>query len=108
MVEDPDGSVWYGIRRIFAFALIIRGGISVGEVEPYLDARAWLSDAARLLRRTPEDLAAELVETMVRSGAVVVRSGRLHAAAEHTPVSPGTLAVSFPREWPTPAGPARA
>jgi hypothetical protein len=38
---------------------MIRDGIPTGEVEPYLHARAWLADAARLLGRTPEVLAAE-------------------------------------------------
>ncbi|QPG48422.1 MULTISPECIES: hypothetical protein [unclassified Rhodococcus (in: high G+C Gram-positive bacteria)] len=98
-VDDPDGAVRYGARRIFAFALMIRGGIPADEVEPYLHARAWLTDAARLLCLTPEALAAELVETMIRGGAVVARNNRLHAAAEHIPVTPGTLQVPFPRKW---------
>jgi hypothetical protein len=61
------------------------------EVEPYLHARAWLADAARLLNRTPEVLAAELVDTMLRSGAIVLRGVRLRATAEHTPVAAGSL-----------------
>lgn len=104
LVDDPDGAVWYGARRILAFALMIRDGLPVGEVEPYLLARAWLTDAARLLRRTAEDLAAELVGTMVSSGAIVVRDGRLRAAAEHTPVAPAALRVPYPHAWPAPAG----
>jgi glyoxylase-like metal-dependent hydrolase (beta-lactamase superfamily II) len=100
LVDDPAGAVWYGARRIFAFALMIREGIPVGEVESYLHARAWLRDAAKLLGTTPEDLAAELVDTMVRSGAVVIRDERLRAAAEHTPVAAETLRVPFPRAWP--------
>jgi hypothetical protein len=92
--------VWYGARRIFAFALMIRGGIPAGEVESYLHARAWLIDAARLLARTPETLATELVETMLHSGTIVLRDRRLHAAAEHTPVPAGSLRVPFPRAWP--------
>src|SRR5688500_18915766 len=87
LVDDPAGAVWYGARRIFAFALMIREGIPVDEVEGYLHARAWLTDAARLLDRRPEALAAELVDGMVRNGAVVMHDGRLHAAArseEHT------------------------
>jgi hydroxyacylglutathione hydrolase len=63
---------------------MIRDGIPTDEVEPYLHARAWLADAARLLGRTPEVL-----------------------AAEHTPVATGSLRVSFPRAWP-PAAPTRA
>jgi glyoxylase-like metal-dependent hydrolase (beta-lactamase superfamily II) len=100
LVDDPAGAVWYGARRIFAFALMIRSGIPVDEVEPYLHARAWLTDAAGLLGSTPEALAAELVDTMSRSGAVVLRDGRLHAAAEHTPVAAQFLHVPFPRAWP--------
>jgi glyoxylase-like metal-dependent hydrolase (beta-lactamase superfamily II) len=103
LVDDPAGAVWYGARRIFAFALMIRDGIPVDEVEPYLHARAWLTDAARLLERTPETLAAELVDTMLRSGAIVRRVGRLHAAAKHTPVAAASLNMPFPSAWPATA-----
>ncbi|HEX5523371.1 MAG TPA: MBL fold metallo-hydrolase [Pedococcus sp.] len=105
LVDDPDGAVWYGARRIFAFALMIRGGIPVGEVESYLHARAWLVDAAGLLGRTVEDLAAELLDSMVRAGAVVVNGQRLHAAADHTPVRAAALAVPPPRAWPVAPAP---
>jgi len=101
LVDDPAGAVWHGARRIFAFALVIRDGIPVGEIEPYLHARAWLTDGARLLNRPPEALAAELVDTMLRSGAIIPRDGRLHAAAERTPVAAQSLRVPFPRAWPT-------
>lgn len=100
LVDDPAGAVWYGARRVFAFALMIRNGIPAEEVEPYLHARAWLTDAARLLNSTPEALAEELVETMLRSGAIVLRDGRLYAAAEHTEVPAESLRVPSPREWP--------
>jgi len=73
------------------------------EVEPYLHARAWLTDAARLLDTTPEALASELIETMLRSGAITIRDKRLHATAEHTPVAAGSLRVPFPRTWPVAA-----
>jgi hypothetical protein len=102
LVDDPDGAIRYGARRNLAFALMIRGGIPTAEVEPYLHARAWLTDAARLLGLTPEALAADLIAMMFRSGAVILRDGRLHAAAEHTPVVADTLRVPYPRAWPTP------
>jgi len=102
LVDDPEGAVWYAARRVFAFALMIRAGIPADEVETYLHARAWLIDAARLLRQNPETLATELVDTMLRSGAIIQRDQRLHAGAEHTPVDPETLRVPFPRDWPTP------
>ncbi|MFJ5310175.1 MBL fold metallo-hydrolase [Streptomyces sp. NPDC088350] len=104
LVDDPAGAVWYGARRIFAFALMIRDGLPTAEAECYLHARAWLADAARLLGRTPEALAAELVDSMLRSGAAVLRDGRLHASAEHTPVTTASLRVPFPRAWPDAVG----
>ncbi|MEU6140551.1 MBL fold metallo-hydrolase [Streptomyces sp. NPDC047081] len=100
LVDDPDGAVWYGARRVFAYALMIRDGLPATEAEPYLHARAWLTDAARLLRRTRESLAAELIDTMLRNGTIVLREGRLHAAAEHTAVDAQAMRVPFPRAWP--------
>jgi glyoxylase-like metal-dependent hydrolase (beta-lactamase superfamily II) len=102
LVDDPDGAVWYGARRIFAYALMIRGGIPAAQVEPYLHQRAWLIDAARLLALTPAALATELIESMLRSGSIVARQGRVHAAAEHAPVAPGSLDGPLPRAWPPP------
>jgi hypothetical protein len=84
---------------------MIRAGIPIGALQPYLRQRAWLIDAARLLRRTPQDLAAEMIGTMLRSGAIVRRDQRIHAAAGYVPVAPGRLDVPCPREWP-PAVPA--
>ena len=79
---------------------MIRGGIPADEIEPYLHARSLLTDATRLLGRTPEALATELVDTMLSSGAIVRRDNRLHAAAEHAPVAAETLRVPWPRAWP--------
>ncbi len=100
LVEDPEGAVWYGARRVFSYALMIRGGLPVAEVEDYLLARSWLTDAARQLGRSVPELAAELVSAMRRSGAVVEEDHRLRAAAAHTPVDPGTLEQPWPRAWP--------
>lgn len=100
LVDDPAAAAWYGARRIFGFALMIRGGLATDQVEPYLHARAWAVDAARLLGRTPEALASELVDSMIR-GEAVVRDHRLHAAVEYTPVAPESLLVPYPRDWPS-------
>ncbi|HUN36823.1 MAG TPA: MBL fold metallo-hydrolase [Trebonia sp.] len=101
LVDDPDGAVWYGARRVFAYALMIRDGIPAAQVESYLHQRAWLTDAARLLNRAPDVLAAELVASMLRAGSIVARDGRIRAAAEYVPVAPGSLDVPFPRAWPS-------
>lgn len=103
LADDPDRAVWYAARRIFGFALMIRGGIRADEVEPYLHAQVWFADAARLLRRDTETLAEELIATMLHRGAIVGRGRRLHAAAEHTAVDPETVDLPFPRRWPAAA-----
>jgi hypothetical protein len=85
---------------VFSYALMIRGGLPVESVEDYLLARTWLTDAAAQLGRSAAELAAELVSSMRRSGAVVEADHRLHAGAEHTPVEPETLEQPWPRSWP--------
>jgi len=59
-----------------------------------------LADAARLLSTTPEDFAADLLETMLGSGAIQIQDGRLRAAAEHSHVPAEALQAPFPRAWP--------
>ncbi|MDN5860828.1 MAG: MBL fold metallo-hydrolase [Pseudonocardia sp.] len=100
LVDDPDGAVWYGARRILAYALIIRDGIPLHALESYLLQRAWLTDAADLLRRPAAEIATELVDTMRRSGAVVERDGRLCTATDYAPVDPATLDHPWPNAWP--------
>ncbi len=102
LVDDPDGAVWYGARRNFAYALMIRGGVPVTTVESYLHARAWFRDAARLLHRTREAFSAELIDTMLRKGSIVQQDGHLRAATAHTSVAPESLRLPRPRSWPTP------
>lgn len=99
LVEDHAGAVWYGARRVFAFALMIHDGIPADQVQDYLLAREWLVDAAAALQCSPDDLASELVETMAASSAVVVRDGRLCAAAPHTAVPPAALEQPWPADW---------
>ncbi|WP_405407229.1 hypothetical protein [Streptomyces decoyicus] len=38
--------------------------------------------------------------TMHRGGVLVLCDGRLHAAADHTPVAAESLRVPYPRAWP--------
>jgi hypothetical protein len=84
---------------------MIRAGIPIGALQPYLRQRAWLIDAARLLRRTPEDLAAEMIGTMLRSGAIVRRDQQIHAAAGYVPVAPDRPDVPYPENGHRPSPP---
>jgi len=102
LVDDPQSAVWYAARRIFAFALMIRDGLPTDEAETYLHAQRWFTDAARQLNISAQTLAPELIDTMVRSGAITQRDRKLYAVAEHTRVDADTLRVPFPRNWPSP------
>lgn len=105
LADDPQGAVWYGARRILAFALMIRDGLPSEEIEAYLLQRSWLLDAAQLLNLTPQTLVDDLLASMLGNGALVLREGRIRAAAEHTPVTAQSLRVPYPRAWPAPGTP---
>lgn len=83
LVDDPDGAVWYGARRVFAYAMMIYDGIPADDLDQYLRARAWFTDAAQLLRLSQDDLASELVRSMTSSSAIVITDGKVGAAAPH-------------------------
>jgi len=99
LVDDPDGAVWYGARRVFAYALMIYDGIPAEDLDQYLRARAWFTDAAQLLRLSQDDLASELVRSMTSSSAIVITDGKVRAAAPHTPVDQRTLNIPYPKGW---------
>lgn len=99
LVQDPDGAIRYGARRILAFALMIRNGIPLEDLEPYLHGRAWVTDSARLLNCRVDDFVDELIESMLGSGAITIRDNRMVATAEHTPVTADALRVPFPIAW---------
>jgi hypothetical protein len=94
LVDDPDGAGWYFARRVFACALMIYDGIPAEDLDHYLRARAWVNDAAQLLRLSQDDLAGELVRSMTSSSAVVISDGKVRAGAPHTPVDQLIFSVS--------------
>jgi len=100
LAQDPAGAVRYGARRILAFSLMIHNGIPVTDVDGYLRNRPWVIDAGRLLHTTPEEFAHGLIDSMLTSGAITIRDGRLHATADHSPVPPDIWQIPFPATWP--------
>ena len=109
LAQDPAGAVRYGARRILAFALMIHNGIPVTDVDGYLRNRPWVIDADRLLHTTPEEFAHGLIDSMLTSGAITIRDGRLHATADHSPVPPDIWQTRFqppgrPTTEPAPEG----
>ncbi len=105
-LEDPEKSAWHGCKRIFAYALMIGGGLPAEEVRPYLLGCPWFADYSRHgFGIEPEDLVEPLLSEMLRSGAAGWRDGRLAALPPHNPPSPGWLSGPYrPKDWPKASG----
>jgi glyoxylase-like metal-dependent hydrolase (beta-lactamase superfamily II) len=101
MLADPSRAAWHGMKRIFAYALMINDGMPLAGVTDYLTSRAWLIDyATRVLKVTPELLAEDLLAEMRRARAVVERDGVLRAATPYTAPAPGwRTRPGAPRDW---------
>lgn len=83
-MEQPMRAAWHAVKRIFAYALIIEGGLQDEEIEPFLTAQPWFRDIAEhAFGATPSDFQSELLEEMLRSGAAKWKGGNLRATAPH-------------------------
>jgi len=83
-LHDPEKVAWHGCKRIFAFALMIRGGLSRLQVRDYLTARPWLQDFAKyVFRAEPDVIAEELMRQLLQSGAVAWKEDVLVACTPH-------------------------
>jgi hydroxyacylglutathione hydrolase len=101
MRNDSVRAAWHGMKRIFAYALMIYDGIPVEEVEKYLLKRAWLvENARRVLHIDPETLARDLLVEMKRIGATVEREGKLYPTTPYRRPAVGwRRQPGFPGEW---------
>jgi glyoxylase-like metal-dependent hydrolase (beta-lactamase superfamily II) len=82
--DDPAKMALHGSRRIFGYALMIRGGIARSDVFPYLGARRWVRDFSTLAGVSPEEFAQRLVADLTRSGAARWEGDRLISGVPHT------------------------
>jgi glyoxylase-like metal-dependent hydrolase (beta-lactamase superfamily II) len=82
--DDPAKMALHGSRRIFGYALMIRGGIARSDVLPYLGARRWVRDFSTLAGVSPEEFAQRLVADLTRSGAARWEDDRLVSGVPHT------------------------
>ncbi len=102
-LQDPEALAWHAVKRIFAYALMLRGGIPEAHVAPYLLARGWFQDYSRdPFGTAPEAFVAAFLAEMVRSGAAAWRAGRLVARTPYNPLPPGWApAATRPAAWPS-------
>lgn len=96
---NPELAVNYGAKRVLAFALMIRNGMTPDQLDRYLTERAWVQDAASFLGESVEDFIRTLVDSMLATGALTVRLGTIHAATESASVTPDVFDLPFPRHW---------
>ncbi|WP_217912742.1 MBL fold metallo-hydrolase [Miltoncostaea marina] len=109
MRADPQRAAWHAMKRILAFALMIRDGVALDELDAYLVASPWLAGhAARVFATTPEALAADLLAEMRRAGAVEERDGRLRCRTPSHPPPPEWARPAPPRGWARATGAAPA
>lgn len=89
-LRDTERLGWHACKRIFAYALMLEGGLDEGAVAPYLRSREWFQDFSRkVFSREPEEFVDPLVGEMLRSGAAGWDTGRLVARTAHNVPPPG-------------------
>lgn len=92
---EPQKQAWHAIKRIFAYALMLDGGLAAADVAPYLLRCPWFHDFSRqFFELDPRDFIQPVLAEMLRSGAAAWRDGRLLALTPHTPPPPGWLQTS--------------
>jgi hydroxyacylglutathione hydrolase len=100
--DDPERLAWHACKRIFAYALMIRDGLSAAQVEPYLLGCPWFQAYSRGdFDRSPAAFVTPFTAEMLRAGAAMWRDGRLVARTPHHPLPPDWAPVTpRPRDWP--------
>jgi hydroxyacylglutathione hydrolase len=85
--QEPARMAFHGSRRIFGFALMIKGGLPRSQLVPYLRARRWVHDFAPLAGLPSEEFAERVVSDLLRSGAARWQDDRLISTVPHSRVS---------------------
>jgi hydroxyacylglutathione hydrolase len=101
--DAPERMAWHGVKRVFAYALMIENGLLDADIRPYLQRCPWFHDyAAAPFALPPDDFAALMLAEMLRSRAARWDGARLVAGAPFTAPPPGwatapTEIASWPR-----------
>jgi hydroxyacylglutathione hydrolase len=98
----PDRMAWHGVKRVFAYGLMVEDGLMEAEILPYLLACPWFHDyAAYPFAMSPTDFAALVLREMLRAGAARWAAGRLVAGSPFISPSKGwAKAATEPALWP--------
>lgn len=97
---EPQRIVWHACKRIFAYHLMLCGGMRAAEIPPYLCSRAWFVDYCSILGATPQATVEPFLDEMLRSGAAGRVDGQLIALAPFTPPAGWQPFRPRLRDWP--------
>lgn len=100
-MHQPEKSAWHACKRIFAFTLMIKNGLSEKEMLPYLNSCPWYRDfAMNAFGMTPEAFLPPLIEEMQRSKAAYWEDNYLLAGAPYrTPSEAWMEEHKQPLKW---------
>ena len=85
-LDEPEKAYWHACKRIFAYALMVYGGMTERELRAYLLRCPWFDDYARHgFGVELEEFLQPLLAEMLRSKAAAWRERRLVASAATTP-----------------------
>jgi hydroxyacylglutathione hydrolase len=100
--RHPERMAWHGAKRIFAYDLMVEGGLAEAAVAPFLLASPWFpAYAATPFHVAPADLVQPLLTEMLRSQAARWEGGVLVAGAPFIPPPHGwARAPTEPAHWP--------
>src|SRR5262249_3585001 len=100
-LKNPEGAAWHAAKRIFAYALMIEGGIKRDVIDAYLAASPWVNDFARApFALTSADFSKTILESMLASGAIAWQGDQLISCSPHTPTDPSwPKSPTVPRLW---------
>ena len=97
-LREPEKLGWHACKRIFAYALMLTGGLPRSTEADYLLSCPWFLDYSRHVFHTqPAAFVQPLVEEMLRSGAAGWQDERLVALTAYTP--PAEEWISAATRW---------
>ena len=83
-LKSPEKVSWHACKRIFAFTLIMKNGLSKEEIDNYLLNCGWFQDfSCYAFQLQPEEFIQVLVDEMIRSGAANWHNDYLIATASY-------------------------
>lgn len=85
-LKKPDRIAWHGMKRIFAYHLMLTDGLNETEIHSYLLSAPWFNDyGTKLFNTAPQDFIQPLLTEMLRSGAAIWHDSQLKASAPYNP-----------------------